>query len=550
MRTGNAVSDRAVTVGACPYSCDPAYGTAVVHAEPRGDDLWPPPTRTRHRQHPRPAPAGRPVLSRASSRVIWLLLGAAFVAILNETTMGVAIPHLIADLGITALAAAVADDGVHADDGRRHPDHRASCCSGSRRAPMFVAAMRLFSPGTLIAFLAPGFPMLLVARVVQASGTAIMMPLLMTTIMTVVPPQSRGRMMGRVSVVISLAPAIGPTLSGLLLDTVGWRWIFADRAADRPRRPRRRRALDPQPRRDHARRPIDVLSVILSALGFGGIVFGLSQIGGAAAHTARRGRGGRGRRVDGRAHRLALGRRRRARRCSSGASCVCSEGRRRAARPAGLPLGELLALDRARWRSCRSRSSAPSPSSRSTCRTCSRSRRSQTGLVVLPGALAMGLTGPFIGRIYDRWGTRVLLVPGSIIASALLWFYTTFDETTPVWISRGRADRAVARPGDVVHAAVHGVARVAAAAVLLVRLRGRRHRAAGRRRRRHRPDDRGHARPSRRMRVAGGASEVAASAAGAHAAFLDRRDRVAAADRRRVPHPQAGRSAVGAPAAH
>ena len=50
--------------------------------------------------------------------------------------------------------------------------------------------MGLFSLGTLIAFLSPGFPMLLVARVVQASGTAIMMPLLMTTLMTLVPPRT------------------------------------------------------------------------------------------------------------------------------------------------------------------------------------------------------------------------------------------------------------------------------------------------------------------------------------------------------------------------
>ncbi len=57
-----------------------------------------------------------------------------------------------------------------------------------------------------------------------------------------------------------------------------------------------------------------------------------------------------------------------------------------------------------------------------------------TGLVVLPGALAMGLAGPFIGRIYDRWGTRVLLIPGSIIASAVLWTYTTFDEFTSIWV--------------------------------------------------------------------------------------------------------------------
>src|SRR5690606_7022578 len=89
-----------------------------------------------------------------------------------------------------------------------------------------ITAMSLFSLGTLIAFLSPGFEILLVARVVQASGTAIMMPLLMTTIMTIVPPHARGRMMGRVSVVIALAPAIGPTLSGFLLDSLGWHWIF------------------------------------------------------------------------------------------------------------------------------------------------------------------------------------------------------------------------------------------------------------------------------------------------------------------------------------
>jgi DHA2 family lincomycin resistance protein-like MFS transporter len=57
-----------------------------------------------------------------------------------------------------------------------------------------------------------------------------------------------------------------------------------------------------------------------------------------------------------------------------------------------------------------------------------------TALVVLPGALAMGLAGPIIGRIYDRWGTRVLLIPGSVIASAILWFYTTVDESTSIWV--------------------------------------------------------------------------------------------------------------------
>jgi DHA2 family lincomycin resistance protein-like MFS transporter len=58
----------------------------------------------------------------------------------------------------------------------------------------------------------------------------------------------------------------------------------------------------------------------------------------------------------------------------------------------------------------------------------------EAGLVVLPGALAMGLLGPVIGRIYDKHGTRVLLIPGAILAAGTLWFYTTLDVTTPFWV--------------------------------------------------------------------------------------------------------------------
>src|SRR4030095_5390964 len=96
-----------------------------------------------------------------------------------------------------------------------------------RRVPtraLYGAAMGLFSAGTLVAALAPGFPVLLAARVVQASGTAIMLPLLMTTVMTLVPPARRGAVMGNISIVIAVAPALGPTLSGFILDHFGWRW--------------------------------------------------------------------------------------------------------------------------------------------------------------------------------------------------------------------------------------------------------------------------------------------------------------------------------------
>ena len=278
-------------------------------------------------------------LTSRETRVIWLLLGAAFVAILNETTMGVAIPHLITDLGITALAAQWLTTAFMLTMAVVIPITGFLLQRFTTRA-VFIAAMSLFSLGTLLAFLSPGFPMLLVARVVQASGTAIMMPLLMTTLMTLVPPQQRGRMMGRVSVVISLAPAIGPTVSGLLLDTVGWRWIFGLIL------PIALTALAAGARwmvnlGETTKAPIDVLSVILSAFGFGGLVFGLSQIGAGAETT------------DAAAAAmstttlvaslavgvLALG-------LFVWRQLLLQRQRRRAARPAGVPVDQLLDLHR------------------------------------------------------------------------------------------------------------------------------------------------------------------------------------------------------------
>ena len=331
--------------------------------------------------------------------------------------MGVAIPHLITDLGITALAAQWLTTAFMLTMAVVIPITGFLLQRFTTRQ-VFIAAMGLFSLGTLIAFLSPGFPMLLVARVVQASGTAIMMPLLMTTLMTLVPralprPHDGPRQHRHLARAGDRPDHVGAAarLRRLALD-------LRHRAADRARRARRRRPLDPQPRRaDHAPRST-CLSIILSALGFGGIVFGLSQLGGGAAHgdsAADAAAADALSTVD--AGRLARRRRRSRSGCSSGVSCSCRSTDARCSTSASSARRTSRSRSR-RWDCCRSRSSARSPSCRSTCRACSRCPRSTTGLVVLPGALAMGLAGPFIGRIYDRWGTRVLLIPGSIIASA------------------------------------------------------------------------------------------------------------------------------------
>ncbi|TXK14206.1 multidrug efflux MFS transporter [Microbacterium saccharophilum] len=369
------------------------------------------------------------VLSPEEGRVVWLLLAAAFVAILNETTMGVAIPHLIGDLGITAVAAQWLTTAFMLTMAVVIPITGFLLRRFTTRQ-VFIAAMSLFSLGTLTALLSPGFEVLLVARVVQASGTAIMMPLLMTTLMTIVPPHARGRMMGRVSIVMSLAPAIGPTMSGFLLDTLSWRWIFGIVL------PIALVALAMGARWIHnlgqaTRAPIDVLSIILSAFGFGGLVYGLSQIGGAQTHG--------GTAAEAAAQSLST------------VSLVVS-----------LSVG-VLALALFVWRQLllqrvddalldlrvfRSGNFSLSIAQMTllsmaffgTITVLPLYMQSvlgisplETGLAVLPGSLLMGLAGPVIGRIYDAKGTRVLLVPGSIIAISMLWVFTTFDENTTLW---------------------------------------------------------------------------------------------------------------------
>jgi DHA2 family lincomycin resistance protein-like MFS transporter len=366
-----------------------------------------------------------PALAPRESRVIWLLLAAAFVAILNETTMGVAIPDLINDLGITALSAQWLTTAFMLTMAIVIPTTGFLLRRFTTRT-MFVAAMSLFSSGTLIAFLAPGFPVLLIARVVQASGTAIMMPLLMTTLMTVVPAAIRGRMMGRVSIVISLAPAIGPTLAGALLNAFDWRWIFGAVL------PIAVAALVVGARWIHnlgesAPAHVDVVSVILSAFGFGGLVFGLSQLG-AAGH------GGATSVASGvLITTLVIS-------LSTGTVALGLFGWRQVllqrndgalldlrvflSRNFSLSIAQMAVMSMAFFGAI---TVVPMYLQRVL-----EVDPLQAGLVTLPGALLMGLLGPLIGRIYDRWGTQVLLVPGAIITSTMLWFFTTFSAGTPV----------------------------------------------------------------------------------------------------------------------
>jgi MFS transporter, DHA2 family, lincomycin resistance protein len=350
--------------------------------------------------------------------VIGLLLVSAFVVILNETIMGVAIPHLMADLKIQASAAQWLTSAFMLTMAVVIPV-TGYLLQRLNTRPVFMLAMSLFSAGTLVCALAPGFPMLVVGRIVQASGTAIMMPLLMTTIMNLVPPHSRGKTMGNISIVISVAPAIGPTISGLILSSLDWRWLFLlvlpiALGALALGASKIENVTVP------SKAPLDILSVILSAIGFGSFVFGVSELGAETSTSP----------LD---PRLML---------AAGAAVIAIF----VWRQISLQKHERALLD---LRTLQTKTFTIAAGMMAILMmsmfgvfilipiymlSVLHQTTLQTGLLLLPGGLIMGLCAPFVGRLFDRYGPARLVIPGAVLFSCVMWGMTFLGVATPIWV--------------------------------------------------------------------------------------------------------------------
>ena len=361
---------------------------------------------------PVPPPTDR--LDPRARTVIAVLLVSAFVVILNETIMAVALPVLMADLEVPASVGQWLTAGFLLTLSVVIPV-TGFLIRRFRTRTLFGAAMGLFSAGTLLAALAPGFPVLLAARVVQACGTAIMIPLLMTTVMTLVPPARRGVMMGNISIVISVAPAIGPAVSGLVLSVLGWRFLFwlVLPIALVALGVGRYRITDVG---ESTVMRIDALSVVLSVFGFGGLVYGLSsvgQAGGVAASTWAAFAVGLVGLVVFVARQLVLQR-------SDRALLDLRTFRSRTFTVASLVMMIMFALLLG--------TAVLLPIYTQSVQHLT---PLATGLLLLPGGLVMGLLGPVVGRLYDRFGVLVPLVPGAVAASLAMWSTTLFGPGSP-----------------------------------------------------------------------------------------------------------------------
>ena len=349
--------------------------------------------------------------------VLRWLVAATFIVILNETVMFNALPSLMREFSVDVTTAQWLSTAFMLTMAVVIPVtgwflQRVT----TRRA--FGLAMAVFCAGTLIAAAAPAFWVLLLGRIVQASGTAVMMPLLMTTLMTIVAPADRGRVMGNVTLAMSAAPALGPTASGLILEAASWRWMFGlvlpiAATIGLVGLTRLRNVGEPTAGSIH------VPSVVLSAIGFGTLVYGLSEFG----------HGGDAR-LEGALY-AAIG-------LVFVAGFVVVQLRLQRVnrplldlRPLGRRTYRLALLTMAGAFAGMFGSMLILPVYLQNLRHLS---TLETGLLMMPGGLAMGLLGPRVGRWFDAHGSRPLVVPGGVGAILALAVLTQVSLTTPIWL--------------------------------------------------------------------------------------------------------------------
>jgi EmrB/QacA subfamily drug resistance transporter len=205
------------------------------------------------------------------------LIIAAFVAILSQTLLNVALPSMMNDLGIEAHTVQWLSTGYLLVNGVLVPIS-AYLIERFTTRQLFMTATGLFTIGTIVCAVAPGFEVLLAGRLVQAAGAGILMPLMTIVFLTIFPIEQRGKAMGMMGLAMVFAPAVGPTLSGWVVEHYSWRVLFyivlpisviaLIFGAFGMRNVTR-----------NSPSKLDLLGVVLSTLGFGGLLYGFSDAG-------------------------------------------------------------------------------------------------------------------------------------------------------------------------------------------------------------------------------------------------------------------------------
>ncbi len=282
---------------------------------------------------------------------------------------------------------------------------------------LFIGTMTVFTIGTTISALAPTFPILLVGRLTQAIGTGLLMPIIFNVFLLIFPPDRRGKVMGLVGLVIMFAPAIGPTLSGIIVEYLGWRFLFITvipfalfsiafaykflvnvSEVTKPK--------------------IDILSIIFSTIGFGATIYGFSAAGESEAGF-----------LSPNVY-IAI---------TAGVIGIILFAMRQLKleepimnlRVFKYPMyvhavSMFLIIIMAMFASeiiLPIYMQGPLALTAATA-----------GLVLLPGSILNGAMSPFMGHLFDKFGPRVLMIPATIVLSGTMFMMSRLNMDTPLWV--------------------------------------------------------------------------------------------------------------------
>lgn len=350
-----------------------------------------------------------------SYRVVPIMVAlciAGFIGMFSETALNIALSDLMQSLNLTASTVQWLTTGYLLAMGVLVPVSSLLMQWFTTRQ-LFITSLLFSIVGAVIAGLSPNFGLLLAGRLLQAVGIGIMLPLIFNTILIIFPPEKRGGAMGMIGLVIMFAPAAGPTLAGLTIQYLSWNYIFwftvpfllASLLIGIRYMQNLSKLTKPK---------IDILSILLSTIGFGGIVFGFSHAG--------EGEGGWTNPVV--ITSLVIGVVALALFCFRQASMKQPMLNLRVFKYPMFIVGiSIVFIDFLIIMS----SMLVLPMYFQNALLLS---AMAAGLMLLPGGILNGLLAPVTGKLFDKFGPKWLVIPGLLIIAIVLWLMSGFDTTT------------------------------------------------------------------------------------------------------------------------
>lgn len=337
---------------------------------------------------------------------------AGFIGLFSETALNMALGRLMIELNVVSSTVQWITTGYLLTMGILIPVSALLIQSFTTRQ-LFVASLLFSIVGVVVSGIAPSFSVLLLGRVIQAVGTGLIIPLMFHTVLIIFPIEKRGSIMGLIGLVLMTAPATGPAASGLIIELLSWNWILW--------------LLMPflafslvyglafvQNVTELTKPKIDVFSIVVSTLGFGGIVYGFSEAGSKGWGSAvvisaliiglislvifsLRQLKLEKPMLDLRAFKYPM--------FTLGVLCVIATFMIILSSMILLPLYLQMGLGLTAL---------------------------AAGLVLMPGGVLNGIMSPIAGRIFDRFGPKWLITPGFIIMAIVLWQLSNVTTTTSI----------------------------------------------------------------------------------------------------------------------